>query len=81
LDVLVVSQFTLYGNVRKGFRPSFNRAAAPDLGETLYECFVERLTEELQKPVPTGRFRAHMDVEAVDDGPVTILLDSRDKKY
>jgi len=81
LDVLVVSQFTLYGNVRKGFRPSFNRAAAPDLGETLYECFVERMTEELQKPVPTGRFRAHMDVEAVDDGPVTILLDSRDKKY
>ena len=81
LDVLVVSQFTLYGNLRKGFRPSFNRAAAPDLGETLYECFVERMTEELQKPVPTGRFRAHMDVEAVDDGPVTILLDSRDKKY
>jgi D-aminoacyl-tRNA deacylase len=81
LDVLVVSQFTLYGNLRKGFRPSFNRAASPDLGETLYESFVERMTEELQKPVPTGRFRVHMDIEAVDDGPVTILLDSRDKKY
>jgi len=80
-DVLVVSQFTLYGNLRKGFRPSFNRAASPDLGETLYECFVERMSEELQQPVPTGRFRAHMAVEAVDDGPVTILLDSRDKKY
>ncbi len=81
LDVLVVSQFTLYGNLRKGFRPSFNRAASPDLGESLYECFVERMTKELGKLVPTGRFGAHMEIEAVDHGPVTILLDSRDKKY
>ena len=81
LNVLVVSQFTLYGNLRKGFRPSFNRAASPDLGKTLYECFVERMTKELGKLVPTGRFGAHMEIEAVDHGPVTILLDSRDKKY
>ena len=81
LDVLVVSQFTLYGNLRKGFRPSFNRAASPALGESLYESFVERMTKELGKLVPTGRFAAHMVIEAVDHGPVTILLDSRDKKY
>ena len=81
LNVLVVSQFTLFGNLTKGFRPSFNRAASPDLGKTLYECFVERMTKELGKSVPTGRFGAHMEVEAVDHGPVTILLDSRDKKY
>ena len=81
LDVLVVSQFTLYGNLRKGFRPSFNRAASPDLGETLYECFLDKMAEDLGRSVPTGRFGANMEVEAVDHGPVTILLDSRDKNY
>lgn len=79
-EALVVSQFTLYGNVRKGFRPSFNRAAPPEKGEAFYLRFVETLSIELGKPVSTGRFGAHMEIEAVDDGPVTILLDSSDKK-
>jgi len=79
-EILVVSQFTLFGNVRKGFRPSFNRAAPPERGQALYERFVDCMIGELGKPVPTGRFGAYMEVEAVDDGPVTVLIDSLDKK-
>lgn len=75
-DVLVVSQFTLYGDVRKGRRPSFTDAAAPELAERLYECVVERLRERGLR-VATGRFRAMMDVRSRVDGPVTILVDSR----
>jgi D-tyrosyl-tRNA(Tyr) deacylase len=73
--VLVVSQFTLYGDARKGRRPAFDLAAAPAEAEHWYEQVVEHLrTAGVQ--VATGRFRAHMDVELVNDGPVTILLDS-----
>ncbi len=79
-EVLVVSQFTLFGNVRKGFRPSFNKAAQPERGQAFYERFVDCMAGELGKPVPTGKFGAYMEVEAVDDGPVTILIDSHDKK-
>lgn len=74
--VLVVSQFTLCGDVRKGRRPSFDGAAAPDLARALYEQVVERLRGE-GLTVETGEFRAMMQVELVNDGPVTILLDSR----
>jgi D-tyrosyl-tRNA(Tyr) deacylase len=74
--VLVVSQFTLLGDARKGNRPSFIEAAAPELGRALYERFCELLREK-GLPVATGVFRATMAVELVNDGPVTILLDSR----
>jgi D-tyrosyl-tRNA(Tyr) deacylase len=74
--VLVVSQFTLLGGVRKGNRPSFTEAAPPDLANALYERFCALLRER-DLPVATGVFRARMDVELVNDGPVTILLDSR----
>ena len=80
-EAMVASQFTLFGNVRKGFRPSFNRAAPPEGSQALYEHFVDTLSEELNKPVPTGEFGSFMEIEAIDDGPVTILIDSRNKRY
>ena len=73
--LLIVSQFTLYGDVRKGRRPSFSSAAPPDQAEALYDRFVEQARKSDAK-VATGRFGAMMKVELVNDGPVTILLDS-----
>src|SRR6185312_7206178 len=74
--MLVVSQFTLLGDCRKGRRPSFTDAAPPELAEALYETFVAE-SRKLGARVATGRFRQHMDVELVNDGPVTLLLDSQ----
>jgi D-tyrosyl-tRNA(Tyr) deacylase len=74
--LLIVSQFTLLGDVRKGRRPSFIGAAPPEEANRLYEVFVAAAAA-LGPPVATGRFQAHMDVELVNDGPVTLLLDSR----
>ncbi|MBN2023712.1 MAG: D-tyrosyl-tRNA(Tyr) deacylase [Pirellulales bacterium] len=75
--MLVVSQFTLLGECRKGRRPSFSRAAEPTMAEALYEVFV-RAAAASGIDVATGRFRQHMDVELVNDGPVTLLLDTVD---
>ncbi|KRT66068.1 MAG: D-tyrosyl-tRNA(Tyr) deacylase, D-tyrosyl-tRNA(Tyr) deacylase [Candidatus Dadabacteria bacterium CSP1-2] len=75
-EILAVSQFTLYGDCRKGRRPSFDEAAPPDVAERLYELFVEEIRKSGIK-VETGRFRALMDVYLINSGPVTILLDSR----
>jgi D-tyrosyl-tRNA(Tyr) deacylase len=74
-QALCVSQFTLYGDCRKGRRPSYDQAAAPDRALLLYESFVASLRQR-GIPTETGRFRAVMDVELVNDGPVTLLLDS-----
>ena len=74
--VLVVSQFTLYGDVRRGRRPSFDAAAAPADARELYEAFVREL-RSAGLPISTGEFQAMMQVELVNDGPVTILVDSR----
>ena len=74
--MLVVSQFTLHGDCRKGRRPAFIAAAPPEQAEPLYERFVARV-EKLGVPVAAGRFGAMMEVELVNDGPVTLLLDSR----
>ena len=74
-EVLVVSQFTLFGNCRKGRRPSFAEAAGPELGERLYEKFLSDCAD-LGYPPQHGRFGAHMEVESINDGPVTLILDT-----
>ncbi|HMU34608.1 MAG TPA: D-aminoacyl-tRNA deacylase [Pyrinomonadaceae bacterium] len=73
--MLVVSQFTLYGDTRRGRRPSYIQAAAPEDAQGLYDHFVTRAAEKVN-PLATGQFQAMMDVELVNDGPVTIILDS-----
>ena len=74
-EVLVVSQFTLYGDARKGRRPSFVRAARPEIAIPLYDGFVEDLRAAAPGGVQCGRFGAHMDVALVNDGPVTLVID------
>jgi len=76
-EVLAVSQFTLYASTRKGNRPSWSGAAPPEIAEPKFAAFVAALERELGKPVPAGRFGAYMQVALVNDGPVTIALDSR----
>lgn len=76
-EMLVVSQFTLYADCRRGRRPSFTRAAPPESAEMLYDRFVELARQRLGR-VETGRFRAMMEVESINSGPVTIILDSED---
>jgi D-tyrosyl-tRNA(Tyr) deacylase len=77
-EVMVVSQFTLYGDTRKGNRPSYTDAAPPEAAEALYEAFVRLMKAELgDAKVESGVFRAMMDVELVNDGPVTVLVESK----
>jgi D-tyrosyl-tRNA(Tyr) deacylase len=75
-EMLVVSQFTLYGDCRKGRRPSFTEAEEPTVAKSLYDQFVSKL-ERLGVPVQTGEFQARMHVHLINDGPVTLLLDSK----
>jgi D-tyrosyl-tRNA(Tyr) deacylase len=75
--VLVVSQFTLLASTRKGTKPSWHRAAGPEVAIPLYEAFVRKMEELLGRPVATGEFGAMMEVALVNDGPVTLVLDSR----
>jgi D-aminoacyl-tRNA deacylase len=76
-ECLVISQFTLYGNCRKGRRPSFVAAARPEIAEPLYEQFCNRLRELGVRKVAEGRFGAMMDVSLINDGPVTLIVDSK----
>lgn len=77
-EVLVISQFTLYGDARKGNRPSYTEAAKPDLAENLYEKFIERMKLNLgEEKVKTGIFGAMMEVKIINDGPVTIIVESK----
>ena len=79
-EILVISQFTLYASTKKGNRPSFIRAARPETAIPLYEKFVQALAQESGLPVLTGEFGADMKVSLVNDGPVTIWMDSRGKE-
>lgn len=79
-EALVVSQFTLHASTKKGNRPSFIRAASPQIAIPLYEDFIKELNEKLQKPVKTGEFGADMQVSLINDGPVTIIMDSKLKE-
>ena len=76
-EILAVSQFTLFASVKKGNRPSWSRAARGEVSQPLFERFVGKLSAELGKPVPTGVFGADMQIALVNDGPVTLSLDSR----
>jgi D-tyrosyl-tRNA(Tyr) deacylase len=79
-EVLIVSQFTLHAKTKKGARPSFIHAAHPDHAIPLYEGFIREMERVIQRPVATGRFGADMSVELVNDGPVTLLIDSQNKE-
>ena len=78
--ILIVSQFTLMASTKKGNRPSYIRAARPEISIPLYERFVARLSQEYGKSVQTGRFGADMQVALINDGPVTIIIDSKERQ-
>jgi len=79
-EALVVSQFTLHASTKKGNRPSWIRAADPELAEPIYAQFVLHLQDHLKKPVTTGEFGAHMNIELLNDGPVTIFIDTKNRE-
>ncbi|HYG33292.1 MAG TPA: D-aminoacyl-tRNA deacylase [Clostridia bacterium] len=76
-DILLISQFTLFASTKKGNRPSYSRSARPEIAIPLYEQFIGQLSQDLGKPVQTGEFGAHMVVSLSNDGPVTIMIDSK----
>lgn len=78
-DILLISQFTLFANVKKGNRPSYTEAARPDVAIPLYEAFIDSLSRKLNKNIATGKFGADMKVQLLNDGPVTITVDSRSR--
>jgi D-tyrosyl-tRNA(Tyr) deacylase len=80
-EILVVSQFTLHASTKKGNRPSYIRASKPDFAIPMYEKFVEAIENALGKKPGTGKFGAMMDVSLVNDGPVTIIIDSKNKEF
>lgn len=79
-DILIISQFTLHASTKKGNRPSFIKAARPETAIPLYEKFISETEKQLGKPCKTGRFGADMQVELINDGPVTLFLDSKNKE-
>jgi D-tyrosyl-tRNA(Tyr) deacylase len=78
--ILLVSQFTLFANTKKGNRPSFSRSARPEVAIPLYEQFIQRLTLDMGRAIQTGEFGADMKVSLINDGPVTIIIDSKNRE-
>ncbi len=78
--ILLVSQFTLFASTKKGNRPSFSQSARPEVAVPLYERFIRRLTEDLGRSIQTGEFGADMKVNLINDGPVTITIDTKSRK-
>ena len=79
-NILLISQFTLFASTKKGNRPSYSRSAAPEIAVPLYEAFVARISQDLGKPVQTGEFGAQMLVTLANDGPVTVIIDSKNRE-
>lgn len=79
-DILLISQFTLFASTKKGNRPSYSRAASPQIAIPLYEQFIRKLTEDLGRPIQTGEFGADMKIHLINDGPVTIIIDTKLKE-
>jgi D-tyrosyl-tRNA(Tyr) deacylase len=79
-DILLISQFTLFASTAKGTRPSFSKSAKPEVAIPLYERFVKRLELDLEKPIQTGEFGADMKVSLLNDGPVTIIIDTKNRE-
>ncbi|MGL5959922.1 MAG: D-aminoacyl-tRNA deacylase [Bacteroidales bacterium] len=79
-EILVVSQFTLYAQTKKGNRPSYIRSAPPEIAEPLYETFIQLINKNFQKPVKTGTFGEDMQVGLINDGPITIWIDTKNKE-
>ena len=79
-DIILVSQFTLHASTKKGNRPSYIKAAKPDVAIPLYEQFIKTLQTEFKKPIQTGEFGADMQVQLINDGPVTLIMDTKNKQ-
>jgi len=79
-EILMISQFTLHASTKKGNRPSYIKAARPELAIPIYESFIKQIETDLEKPVQTGEFGAMMDVSLINDGPVTISIDTKNKE-
>jgi D-aminoacyl-tRNA deacylase len=79
-EIMVVSQFTLHASTRRGNRPSYSKAARPDIAKPAYESFIEELEVSLGRQVATGVFGAHMEINLVNDGPVTIFIDTKNRE-
>src|SRR5213593_4889234 len=79
-EILLISQFTLFASTKKGNRPSYSRSARPEVAIPLYEAFIRKLTEDLGKPIQTGEFGADMKISLVNEGPVTIIIDTKNRE-
>ncbi len=80
-EIMVISQFTLFGSLRKGTRPSFNRAADPEMAIPMYESFIKKMESAMNRPIARGIFGAMMTIDAENDGPVTLIIDTRIKEF